>query len=93
MWKRKIIDEIIDNKIYDYLPDELILLNSEIEQAIIEEWPKENDDYATMLLDDKASYRYSFLHSVMKNINSRANKDNVLKTILEFARKKLDENS
>lgn len=93
VWKRKIIDEIIDNKIYDYLPDELILLNSEVEQVIIKEWPKKNDDYASMLLDDKASYKYYFLNSVMKNINGRANKDEVLKIILEFAQKKLDENS
>jgi hypothetical protein len=93
VWKRKVIDEIIDNKINDFLPDELILLKSDIEQAIIEEWPKENDNYASMLLDDKASYKYYFLNSVMKNINGRANKDEVLKIILEFAKKKLDENS
>lgn len=66
VWKRKIIDEIIDNKIYDFLPEELILPNSDIEKTIKEGWPKENEKYASELLDEKTSYRYIFMHSIMK---------------------------
>lgn len=89
VWKRKIIDEIINSKIYDYLPDELILSDSEIKQAIKEKWPKENKDYPNMLLDKKGSYKYYFLDSVMKKINGRANKEDVLELILEFAQEKI----
>jgi len=93
VWKRKIIDEIIEDKIHDFLPDELVLLNSDIEQTIKEEWPKENKNYANMILDEKASYKYYFLNSVMKKINGRADKDKVLNIILELAKINLDENS
>ena len=93
VWKRKIIDEIIDSKINDFLPEELILADSDIKQAIEEQWPKENENYGNMLLDEKASYKYYFLHSVMKKINGRASKKEVLELILEFAKKKLAEDS
>lgn len=91
VWKRKIIDEIIDYKIYDSLPEELIVANSHIEQVIREKWPLENNEYAKMLLDENASYKSYFLHSVMKRINGRASKDEVTELIVEFAKKKLDE--
>lgn len=87
VWKREVIDEIIDNKISDFSSEELILSSSYIQQAIKEEWPKENQNYANELLDDKTSYRYYFLHSVMLTINGRANKDKVLELILEHAKK------
>lgn len=87
VWKRKVIDEIIDAKIYDFLSEELILPNSDIRKIIEEEWPKENTKYAQELLDDKTSYKYIFMHSVMRKINGRANKDNVLELILEYANK------
>jgi hypothetical protein len=93
VWKRKVIDEIIDNKIYDFLPEELILLDSDIKQTIKEEWPKENKDYPSMLLNEKASYKYIFLNSIMKKINGRANKDDVLELILEYANKLNDKKS
>jgi hypothetical protein len=93
VWKRKIIDEIIDSKIYDFLPYELILSNSDIEQVIKEEWPKDNKNYSKMLLDEKATYKYYFLNSIMEKINGRANKNEVIKLILGFAKKKLDEDS
>ncbi len=41
VWKRKIIDEIIENKINDYLSEELILPNSDIRKVIEEEWQRE----------------------------------------------------
>jgi hypothetical protein len=85
VWKRKIIDEIIDNEIFDFLPEELILSNSNIQEIINKEWPKENKDYENELLDDKTSYRYYFLDSIMRRINGRANKDKVLELILEYA--------
>ncbi|RXJ84964.1 hypothetical protein CRU90_03135 [Arcobacter cloacae] len=85
VWKRKIIDEIIDNKILDFLSEELILSNSCIKQTINEEWPKENEGYANELLNDKTSYRYYFLNLIMSKINGRANKEKVLELILEYA--------
>jgi len=93
VWKREIIDEIIDNKINDYSSEDLILPNSDIRKVIEEEWPKENKEYANELLDEKTSYRYLYMHSIMRKINGRANKDEVLELILDFAKKKLDENS
>lgn len=86
IWKRKVIDEIIDNKIYDFLPDELILSNLEIEKTIKEEWPKENKEYPNKLLDEKASYRYCFRNLIMRKINGRAKNKNVLNLILEYAK-------
>lgn len=91
VWKRKVIDEIIVNKIYDFLPNELILTDAVVEQTIQEEWPVENDDYENMLLDEKASYKYYFLNLVMNKINGRANKNEVLSLILEVAQRKHNE--
>ncbi|CAA6805394.1 MAG: Unknown protein [uncultured Sulfurovum sp.] len=85
VWKRKIIDEIIDNKMYDFLPEELVLLSSDIKKIIEEEWPTENQEYTKQVLDEKTSYKYMFMHSIMEKINGRANKDDVLALILEYA--------
>lgn len=91
VWKRKVIDEIIDHKTPDFLPDEFILIEADINRIIQEEWPAENDDYESMLLDENASYKYYFLNSVMKKINGRANKHVVLDLILNLAKRKLNE--
>lgn len=91
VWKRKVIDEIIAHKTPDFLPDELILIEADIERVIREEWPAKNHDYENMLLDENASYRYYFLDSVMKKINGRANKHEVLDLILGLARRKINE--
>lgn len=93
VWKRKVIDEIIDDKIYDYLSEELILPKSDIRKVIEEEWSKENKEYANELLDEKTSYRYLFMHLIMNKINGRANKDEVLDLILEYANKLVETNS
>jgi len=85
VWKRKVIDEIIDGRIFDFLPEELILSDADILQAIDDNWPETNSDYANMVLDKKTSYRHIFLQSVMKEINGRANKDDVLSLILNAA--------
>lgn len=89
VWKRKVIDEILESKIYDFLPDELILSSLDIKKVIEEEWPKENKNYANMILDKKASYKFYFLNSIMKKINGRANQNEVLELIIEFAKGKL----
>ena len=86
VWKRKVIDEIIDSKIYDFLSEELILSNSDIEKIIKKKWPTEDKEYSTKLLDEKTAYRYIFMHLIMKEINGRANKDNVLNLILKYAK-------
>ena len=67
----------------------MILSSLDIKKVIEEEWPKENKNYANMILDKKASYKFYFLNSIMKKINGRANQNEVLELIIEFAKGKL----
>jgi hypothetical protein len=52
VWKRKVIDEIIDNEQVDYLHDELLLCEKDIMKVIEENWPSDKNKYAEDMLKE-----------------------------------------
>lgn len=85
VWKKKVIEEIIDNDQFDYSPDELILFKQDIIKAIGENWPKDRKKYAQDMLKENSMLSKVFLNTTMQKLNGRANYQEVEKYILEFA--------
>jgi hypothetical protein len=85
VWKKKVIEEIIDNDQFDYSPDELILFKQDIIKAIGENWPKDRKKYAQDMLKENSILSKVFLNTTMQKLNGRANYQEVEKYILEFA--------
>ena len=83
VWKRIVIDEIIDNGQLDYPHDELILPDSIIIETIEKQWPADGKDYASKILK-------FFLQGIMHAINGRANYHEVEKLIIAYAKKFID---
>ncbi len=86
IWKRKVIDEIIDNAQFDFLSDELILPDSEILEIIQKQWPDEKEKYAESILKENSMLSKVLLYTVMKEINGRADYQDVEKQIIQFAK-------
>lgn len=85
VWKKKVIEETIDNDQFDYSPDELILFKQDIIKAIGENWPKDRKKYAQDMLKENSMLSKVFLNTTMQKLNGRANYQEVEKYILEFA--------
>lgn len=86
VWKKKVIEEIIDNNQFDYSPDELILFRQDIIKIIEENWPKDRKKYAQDMLKENSMLSKIFLNTTMKKLNGRANYLEIEKYILEFAK-------
>ncbi|MCK9454852.1 hypothetical protein [Sulfurimonas sp.] len=91
VWKKKVIEEIIDNDQFDYSPDELILFKKDIIKAIEENWPKDRKKYAQDMLKENSMLSKIFLNTTMQKLNGRANYQEVEKYILEFANSLVNE--
>jgi hypothetical protein len=91
VWKRSVIDEIIDRREFGIASDALSLPGSEISRAIEELWPQGEDDagyaqhYAECVLDEASYYRNFFSGNVMKKINGRADPEEVRRLVKEYA--------
>ena len=85
VWKRKVIDEIIDNEQVDYPHDELLLCEKDIMKVIEENWPSDKNKYAEDMLKEDSMLSKIYMNEIMKNINGRANYKDVESYILEYA--------
>ncbi len=93
VWKKKIIDEIIDNAQTHYLPDELLLSESEILEIIKINWPIDKEKYAEGILKPESILSKVFLNTIMEKINGKANYQEVESNIIEFAKKLVDQST
>lgn len=93
VWKKKIIDEIIDNAQAHYLPDELLLSESAILEIIKTNWPKDKEKYAEDILKPESILSKVFLNTIMEKINGKANYQEVETDIIEFAKKLVDQST
>lgn len=86
VWRRSVIDSIIDMKLTQTASEFLGSSIATIAHAINEEWPKELDGFSQKLLNPDAHYLDSFLYSVMKRLNGLASPTEVSKQILDEAK-------
>lgn len=89
VWKRSVIDEIIDGAIFGPVSEEITVSQSTVLQTIEALWPK-TESYAEAILDEKSYFINIFTHSVMKSINGRANPDKVSELVRLHAHKLLE---
>lgn len=76
VWKRSVIDEVIDAGEFGPISDEIMLPELNILDCIQSKWP-ETEGYAKSILDPSCHYIGYFVHSIMSEINGRANPDDV----------------
>lgn len=86
VWKRNVIDEILDQGIDGPHSTCIEAPNSEIDQAICELWP-DSPDYASLILGG-GCLKHSFTFQVMERLNGRADPGEVLKDVLRVASEK-----
>ena len=89
VWKKSVIDEVIDGAEYGLISDNIMLPNSEILEHIEAQWP-ETENYAESILDENCHYIGYFVNSIMEAVNGRANPDDVRNLVKEYARKLIE---
>lgn len=87
VWRKELIDEIIDAKIIPRKSSELPMNTREIALAIEKCWPQENDSYAEQVL--RGGFLVdTFAYLVLEEICGRADPDDVKAEILAYAKTK-----
>lgn len=89
VWKRSVIDEVIDGAEHGLISDEIMLPESQVLEHIKAQWPT-TDNYAESILDENCHYIDYFMHSIMTSLNGRANPDDVQNLVKAHARKLIE---
>ena len=89
VWKKSVIDEVIDSAIHGPISDETMLPDTVVLECIKKQWPEEAN-YAESILDENCHYISYFVHSVMSALNGRANPDEVRNLVKMHAKSILE---
>ncbi len=87
IWRRELVDEIIDNRVYAPLSQDLILSNKEISIAIEKIWSTDLKFSPEKILESEP-HLFQFCKVVMKEIEGRAYPDDVKEIIIGIAKNK-----
>jgi hypothetical protein len=90
VWKKSVIDEVIDGAMFGQISEEIMVLDTEVTKHIETKWPK-TENYAESILDKNCHYIHGFVHSIMKSLNGRAAPDTVRKLVVAYAQNLVDE--
>jgi hypothetical protein len=90
VWQRRVVDEIIEKRIFAPLSSQLEASVAEIREALDNNWPP-TADYATSILG-KGRYADAFTYHLMELLGGRINPNKMRELILEYAREKLKTN-
>ncbi|WP_313065150.1 hypothetical protein [Achromobacter animicus] len=85
VWHPKVVDEIIDNGVYERLDFEIVANDREIEAAVREVLKEASREGVANILDANAQSRYYFRHRVRTLLNGRAAPEMALETLLRLA--------
>ncbi len=89
VWKRAVIDEIIDAKVLGMHSASIGGLQKDIEGVIKEEWPVEPRYYEDVIANE--DYQWGMTHAVMEKLNGNANPCDVRDLVIAHANKLRDD--
>ncbi|WP_421148536.1 hypothetical protein [Aeromonas dhakensis] len=85
VWHASVVDEIIDGKVFDFLPFEIEINEQHIENSIKNYLRKLNSKGLENVLNPESPARHYTHRAVQNDIKGRANPDKLMKLILEVS--------
>lgn len=85
VWKRAVIDEIIDGQTFGLHSSEIVATEDVITVAVCEEWPSDGDHFRKVL--SHADYEYGMVNAVMRRLNGNARPKDVHGLVRSHAEK------
>jgi len=84
VWKRAVIDEIIDAEVLGLHSSEIGASEEQINEAIKAVWPQV-DGYFQKVLDHQ-QFGWAMVHAALKHLNGNGNPNDVLNLVMQYAR-------